>query len=95
MDRRAARQCPSISHPQTAPVAKQQDDHWTGVAYLGESPEKNIGERFILHLVSANANATSVFSNYLLQASATNKYNGISALPVGAAVVVSTSVYRK
>jgi hypothetical protein len=81
-------------HPQTSKITKQANHKWSTVVYIGESESKNIGEEFILHLVSADTTASSLFQTYLTQAASMN-WHGMASLPSSSSVAVSIRVLRK
>lgn len=82
-------------HPQTSKIPKKSHHKWSAVAYVGESESKNIGEKFIIHLVSADTEASSQFETYLTQAAFSKQWPGLDSLPTNSRVVVSIGVYRK
>jgi hypothetical protein len=82
-------------HPQTSKIPKLANHKWTAVAYIGESESKNIGEKFIIHLISADTAASSIFESYLINATSNKSWPGMDFLPPNASAIASTSVYRR
>jgi hypothetical protein len=82
-------------YPQKSKIPKQSNHNWKDVVYIGESISKNIGDKFIIHLVSANKEASSIFSNYLNQSAICWNESGMVGLPSNSNVVLSRCVYRK
>ena len=82
-------------HPQTSKIPKQSNNKWKAVAYVGRSAKHNIGEEFIIHLVSATTSASSNFNAYLIESAKRKSWVGLDLLPNGATVIDSVSVIRK
>jgi len=49
-------------HPQTSKIPKLKKKNWKSIAYVGQSPKHNIGDEFIIHLVSATKSASKIFT---------------------------------
>jgi len=82
-------------HPQTSTIPRQTNRQWTGVAYIGESEKKNIGEEFIVHLVSASPQASKNFREYLSKSEKDKKWQGMPELPSGSTIQDNIKVFRK
>jgi hypothetical protein len=52
-------------HPQTGPIPKDRNGRWQGFVYLGTSDIENVGERYLIFIVSADNSASRRFSDYL------------------------------
>lgn len=82
-------------HPQPGPVPKDPKGKWRGVAYVGESDEKNIGEEFLIFIVATDSSVSSIFSGYLIGAATKKHWPGFAKLPTGTIPIDSVRVIRK
>ncbi len=80
-------------HPQRSKIPKS-NNNWKAVAYVGESEKHNIGEEFIVHLVSATTSASSKFKEYLVESAKRKSWVGLEDLPNGAIALYSISITR-
>jgi len=82
-------------HPQTEPARKVATGRWVVTAYVGKSPEEDIGGKFDLLLVLADSSASSQFRSYLDKAAQKQNWPGLDRLPDGAHIVQTVTVFRK
>jgi len=82
-------------YPQSSGILKQTNQNWRSVAYIGRSPEHNIGEAFIIHLVAISDASSQVFAEYLKKFRGIQERAGLDNLPEETIVLHSISVVRK
>ena len=82
-------------HPQTSGIQIQANHKWNAVAYIGESDEKNSGEKFLIHLVLADETASLEIERYIKEATLTNSWDGLDPLSLNLDIAMSISVYRR
>ena len=82
-------------HPMPGPIAKLQNKKWHSIAYLGESKLKNIGEEFVIHLVSCTSVVSKEFSSYIEQTDKSKDWTGIKNYPDNIKFHHSIRVIRK
>ena len=82
-------------HPQPGPIPKDKDGQWRGVVYVGESSRTNIGEEFLVFLLTTTPAASQVFTSYLRDSTRRNEWFGLQTLPNGATSIDSVKVVRK
>jgi hypothetical protein len=81
-------------HPQNAP-AIASDGEWSAIVYFGESPSRNIGERFELIAISANEEGSRAIAAYLEQAAEDGSFPGLAFLPEGTELQDQITVTRE
>jgi hypothetical protein len=82
-------------HPQTSSIAKHTNNTWKAVAYIGNSTTDNVGDKFVVLLVSTNVMASKTFSSYLDYSTLNNTWNGLDQLPAGTVTLHSINVVRQ
>ncbi len=82
-------------HPQPAKVLKLKNNKWMAVAYVGGSPTENIGEKFIIHLVSTTPDASQAFDSYVRKSNQGKFYPGMDSLPTGTEILDNVTVFRE
>lgn len=82
-------------HPQPGPLPKDAKGHWKGIMYCGASNTENVGEEFLVFIVSADATASQAFSDYLVASANKGQWHGFQTLPAGTTSIDSIRVIRK
>lgn len=82
-------------HPQPGPIPKEPKMNWTSIAYIGELPNDNAGEEFIIYLVSAPIQGSKVFSDYLEKSNTKKEWLGLEVLPSIVTALDSVKVIRR
>ncbi len=82
-------------HPQPGPIPKDEDGRWRGIAYIGESAKKNIGEEFLIFFMRVDLAASKIFADYFKNSESSGKWLGLQILPEGATSIDSVRVVRK
>lgn len=82
-------------HPQPGPIPKEPRMNWTSIAYIGKSSSDNVGEEFIIYLVSATIEGSKVFSDYLKKSNEKKEWLGLEALPYSVTTLDSVKVVRR
>jgi hypothetical protein len=86
---------PQSSQADSGPISNGCDGFWEGVAYIGESRERNINEQFEILLAGANRKGSIEMQNYLIKANQTHRWSGISKLPQGTKIFQKITVIRR
>jgi len=82
-------------HPQTEPARRSNDGTWSATAYIGVSPNSDIGGEFDLHAVLTDHAASKEFLEYLQNAAKAADWPGLLELPTGAHIVYTVTVTRR
>lgn len=80
-------------YPQNRPVDVEAGANWSSVVYLGVAAD--VGARFDILAVVANAEAQQAFDAYLAEARDKSDWSGLTALPEGAVIHDRITVVRK
>ena len=70
-------------HPQPRAIIDRPKGEWWATAYFGASPSTNIGEKFDVIVVLADADGSQAFKDYLSQVEQTGSKKGLAFLPDG------------
>nr|VFK10250.1 MAG: hypothetical protein BECKLPF1236B_GA0070989_101317 [Candidatus Kentron sp. LPFa] len=82
-------------HPQPGPISNGCDNEWEGVAYIGESVDRNVGDKFEIHLIGTGVEGNIIIRNYITRENHIHKWPGMFWLPIDSITYRKLTVTRK